>query len=127
MSPSADERRRAVRVDAALKLEVNIPREGGDPQLATLETLNISSSGIYFKSDHFIEPMTKLDMELELPIDGPQDKNVTTASCEGIVVRVLPEYESPETDQYEVAVFFTRISDDGIEHLQNHISHLLES
>ena len=64
------ERRRALRVDANLNLEVKIPLADGSSELATHETINISTSGIYFKSDHFIEPMTKLAMELEVKVPG---------------------------------------------------------
>lgn len=125
MTSQSDERRRSLRVDAALKLEVKLPFDGGAHELANLETLNISSSGVYFKSDHFIEPMTKLNMEIELPGDSDYGGKTAIASCEGIVVRVIPESESSGEVSYEVAVFFTRIDDDGIEHLQRHISQLL--
>lgn len=128
MSDVTHERRKGQRVDANLKLEVTIPRPDGNPQPVTLETLNISSSGVYFKADHFIEPMTKLDMQLELPVsqdaDGVADR-YATARCEGIVVRVLPEIEGPDVAYYEVAVFFTQIDEDGMQHLSDHINMLL--
>jgi len=124
MSMSGEDRRRAVRVEAALKLEVSIPREDGAQESATLETLNISSSGIYFRSGHFIEPMTKLQMDIELP---EPDGGARTASCEGIVVRVMPEADTDGKETCEVAVFFTRIDDEGLEKLQTHISRLLEN
>ena len=63
-----NERRRADRLDAKLKLEVKLSKADGSVETATLETINISTSGIYFKSDHFIEPMTKLAMELEVRV-----------------------------------------------------------
>jgi PilZ domain len=125
MTSPNDERRRSLRVDAALKLEVKLPVAGGSHEVANLETLNISSSGVYFRSDHYIEPMTKLNMEIELPMSDGDDAAASTAACEGIVVRVIPEFEADERETYEVAVFFTRIDDDGIERLQDHISHLL--
>jgi len=126
MSATSPERRKGQRVDANLKLAVKIPRPDGGHEPATMETLNISSSGIYFKSDHFIEPMTKLNMELELPVRGDDgSERMATASCDGIVVRVLPESESDETAYYEVAVFFTQIDEEGLAHLQEHISLLL--
>jgi hypothetical protein len=128
MSDVTQERRKGQRVEANLKLEVTIPRPDGGQEPVHMETLNISSSGIYFKSDHFIEPMTKLDMQLELPThrdaEGRADE-FATASCEGIVVRVLPETEGPDVDHYEVAVFFTQIDEDGMRHLSDHINMLL--
>ncbi len=128
MSDATHERRKGQRVDASLKLEVAIPRPDGSAQPVTLETLNISSSGVYFKADHFIEPMTKLDMQIELPValdaEGVPDK-YATANCEGIVVRVLPETEGPDVAHYEVAVFFTQIEEEGMRHLSDHINMLL--
>ncbi len=125
MSGGSAERRKGLRVDANLKLSVNIPRPDGSHEPALMETLNISSSGIYFKSDHFIEPMTKLSMELVLPVSD-EDK-IASATCEGIVVRVLPELEAEETSHYEVAVFFTQIDEEGLGHLQDHIGLLLSN
>lgn len=128
MNDVAHERRKGLRVDANLKLEVTIPRPDGTHQPVTLETLNISSSGIYFRADHFIEPMTKLDMTLELPTrmdsQGLADK-YAAARCEGIVVRVLPETEGADVEHYEVAVFFTQIDEDGMKNLSEHINMLL--
>jgi len=126
MNANASERRKGQRVDANLKLSVNIPRPDGSRESASMEALNISSSGIYFKSDHFIEPMTKLIMELELTVPPEQD-GIKHAKCEGIVVRVLPESESDQIAHYEVAVFFTQIDEDGLSFLQDHISMLLST
>lgn len=123
---SGSERRRGQRVDANLKLSVRVPRPDGGHEPAEMETLNISSSGIYFKSDHFIEPMTKLEMQLDLPVPGTDGTASTaTATCEGIVVRVLPETASDEIAHYEVAVFFTQIDEAGLAHLQEHINMIL--
>ena len=128
MSDATHERRKGQRVDANLKLEVSIPRPDGTQEPVSMETLNISSSGIYFKSDHFIEPMTKLDIVLDLPThkdeEGRPDK-IASAHCEGIVVRVLPETAGPDVAHYEVAVFFTQIDEEGMNHLSDHINMLL--
>ncbi len=126
MASQQQDRRKGQRVEANLRLSVNVPLPDGRQVPATMETLNISTSGIYFKSDHYIEPMTKLDMDLELPVEGEDGQRRTvTASCEGIVVRVLPETENETAAHYEIAVFFTHIDSDGLEHLQQHISSLL--
>jgi len=128
MSDATHDRRKGQRVEANLKLEVNIPRSDGSQAPVSMETLNISSSGIYFRSDHFIEPMTKLEMALELPTHRDAEGNpdeFATARCEGIVVRVLPETEGADVSHYEVAVFFTQIGEDGMRHLSEHINMLL--
>jgi len=121
------ERRQAQRVDATLKLEVQVPVDGGQAP-ACLETLNISTAGIYFRADHYIEPMTKLEMLLELPVpgaDGAVAGDLAAVPCEGIVVRITPEDEQPGCDNYEVAVFFTNIEPESMSHLEEHIAMLI--
>ena len=129
MSAAERERRRAQRVDARLRMEVRLPRTDGGLERATLETLNISTSGVFFESDHFIEPMTKLDMVLQLPVPTKSGKEASPSlaplHCEGIVVRVVPEAPETGRDRYEVAVFFTHFDPDGLIHLEEHIAFLL--
>ncbi len=128
MAIQKNERRRAERLDANLKLEVQFTGEGGSSDVASLETINISSSGVYFKSDHFIEPMTKLVMELEVCVpNGEGEYGVEKASvpCEGIVVRTNPEGETVDCTDYEIAVFFTQIKPEGMSNLERHITLLM--
>ncbi len=125
MTGQTPERRRATRVEANLKIEVRLP--GGDARTATLETINISSSGIYFRSDHFVAPMTRLAMDIEVTVPGAEGRDPGTAmvSCEGLVVRIAPEAETPGCADYEVAVFFTNISPEGMANLERHIALLI--
>jgi len=123
-------RRRAERVNARLKLEVTVPRDDGSQEAATLETINISTSGIYFKADHFIEPMTKLAMVLEVSVpsdSGPDGFVLAPVPCEGLVVRIQPETAMDSPSEYEVAVFFTNIDAEGAANLEKHISLLIEN
>ncbi len=119
------ERRRSHRVHAKLSAKVSLPREDGSGLAAAIETINISASGLYFKSDHFIAPMTKLALDLDLPVGVADDGEVAdtaTVSCEGLVVRVVPESETADADEYEIAVFFTHIEPPGVQALEDHIS-----
>ncbi len=130
MADLKNERRRATRIDANLKLEVQLPGESGTTDSAVLQTINISSSGVYFKSDHFIEPMTKLVMELEVCVPdaaGECGQETAIVPCEGIVVRTKPEGDTEGCDDYEVAVFFTHIEADGMANLERHITLLMEN
>jgi len=122
------DRRRAQRVDARMKLTVQVSRPDGSLRQASLETLNISSSGLYFQTDHFIEPMTKLDLLLELPVAGSTPgapPRTAAVRCEGIVVRSVPEAPDPTADSYEVAVFFTHFESEALARLDEHIALLL--
>jgi hypothetical protein len=115
------ERRKSQRVEAALKMEVQVPLVDGTMAPASLESINISTSGVYFRSSHFIEPMTKLAMELELPLADDRPR----VPCEGIVVRVTPEEESASCEEYEIAVFFTGIEPQGLRQLEAYISRII--
>jgi hypothetical protein len=116
------ERRRGDRVDAKLKLRVELPAAGA---VADLETINISTSGVYFRSDHHIAPMTKLAMALELVVPGAGEPAVAVLTCEGLVVRTQPEEPDPDVSSYEVAVFFTGIDAEGKRILEEHIGYLI--
>lgn len=123
-----NERRRAERLEANLNLQVKLSKADGTVETTNLETINISSSGVYFRSAHFIEPMTKLAMELEVRVPGKADNAaVTTAPvpCEGLVVRANPEGPVADCQEYEIAVFFTHIEPQGMANLQEHIAMLL--
>lgn len=129
MAGSNTERRRSRRVDANLNLEVKVPRSDGSLLTANLETINISSSGVYFKSDHFLEPMTKLAMELEVAVPGGRGQTEPATAlvvCQGLVVRSNPPVESAGCENYEIAVFFTQIEPAGIKNLEKHIGMILD-
>ncbi len=130
MTEKQIDRRKSGRINASLKLEIKVPRIDGSLDTTTLETINISSSGVYFKSAHFIEPMTKLAMVMEVtvPVGGESAGKVGLAPvpCEGLVVRIQPETDVEGCDDYEVAVFFTNIEAEGTVNLEKHIALLIE-
>ena len=127
MTENPVERRKSQRVNANLNLEVKVPRPDGTQSVASLETINISSSGVYFRSDHFIEPMTKLAMDLEVKIPaGDGEEGTAFVPCEGLVVRSTPEVETAGCENYEIAVFFTHIEPEGMANLERHITMLIE-
>ena len=107
------ERRRAQRVDASLAINLHIDLPAGD-----VETINVSSTGVYFRSEGYIEPMTKLAMSFDVEVGEDEVKPV---ECEGIVARVQPEMPSEDVDGYEVAVFFTTIDAESLHHLERYV------
>ena len=122
------ERRRSQRVDARLRLQVYLDPDADQAEATELETINISTSGVYFRSEHFIEPMTKLALGLELAVPGSAgsgDHDLALVQCQGLVVRTQPETEIPGGGEYEVAVFFTWIEPDGQSILEDHINLLV--
>ena len=121
---SGEERRKAQRVDAtlALALHLDLPAMEGAPPP---ETINVSSTGVYFRSVPYIEPMTKLSLNFDVPTDA--EGAIGRVVCEGIVARVVPEVPAPDADGYEVAVFFTVIDADSLSNLESYIALRLAS
>ncbi len=85
---------------------------------ARTESLNVSANGVYFASATFIPVLTKLRITLELPEDGADPSQVT---CDGVVVRTEPEEETVGTDDYQVACYFTDISETDRVRLESYI------
>jgi c-di-GMP-binding flagellar brake protein YcgR len=111
-----EERRRAHRVDARLSMEVSL--ETSSAGTKTVETLNVSANGVYFAADHYIEPMTRIEVALVIPEEGGEGRRIT---CQGLVVRTEPETYDPRVDQYNVACFFTHIPDSERRRLEEYI------
>jgi hypothetical protein len=89
---------------------------GGDS--ASAESLNVSANGVYFASRAFIPLLTKLRVTLELPGD---DGATSRVSCDGVVVRTEPEKETASTREYQVACYFTEISESDRGRLESYI------
>ena len=122
------ERRRSQRVDARLRLRVYLDPDAENAEATDLETINISTSGVYFRTEHYLAPMTKLALGLELAVPGAaggSDRDLALVQCQGLVVRIQPEAEVPAGGEYEVAVFFTWIEPDGQSILEEHINLLV--
>lgn len=90
--------------------------------VAQLETINVSANGVYFSSPSYIAPLTRLEIVLLLP-DSTHRKGSGTreVSCEGVVVRTQPESPRDDATQYDIACFFTGISDSDRAHLEAYI------
>jgi len=119
------ERRRAARYDARLNLKVLIGPDGVEEEIDGLATVNVSASGLYFHAKNWIEPMTKLALSFDVPVDSEDATAIRPVECEGIVVRVMPEEPESHDDTYEVAVFFTTIDAESLHHLECYLENLL--
>lgn len=110
---STAERRGSTRVPARLSMEIVL---GGDT--APAESLNVSANGVYFASRAFIPLLTRLRVTLELPGDAGATSRV---SCDGVVVRTEPETETASAREYQVACYFTEISESDRTRLEAYI------
>ena len=112
---NSQERRRAVRAPAKLAMEIKL---GGD--MASAETINVSANGVYFSSSNHIAPLTRLQVTLMLP-DAAGKGDTREVVCDGVVVRVDPETPQATPTDYEVACYFTSISERDREDLETYI------
>ena len=71
------------------------------------ETKNLSTVGVYCALDRFLPPMTKLQLQFELP-DGERRVQVRG---EGVVVRAEPVIATAERGAYHIAIFFTEMTE----------------
>jgi hypothetical protein len=106
---SLSERRKSPRVEAELPIAV----EGG-PAEASGKTLNISENGVYFEVPHFIEPLTKVRMELFFPSEDGSEEEGDRLGFDGVVVRVEPEEPADHPGPFRVAVFFTHVPESSL-------------
>lgn len=111
------ERRESVRIPAKLAMEIKISDAGA----TKVNSLNVSANGVYFSSPTFVPVLTKLDITLDLPIEGADGVKSENVTCRGVVVRTDPEEESPEQKEYQIACYFTSIDDSDKETLESYI------
>jgi hypothetical protein len=110
MAREKEERRKHRRAE----LDMPIDMQGFDDegQSFTARTINLSAGGFYCALPFFVAPMTKLRVSLVIPVadsDGKVEKHPIT--CEGMVVRIVPEKVAKGKKLYEIGCFFTEIDD----------------
>ena len=107
------DRRKAVRVPARLAMEIKIG-DGAEK----VESLNVSANGVYFMTKYFIDPLTRLEIVLDLPDAEGVSHSVT---CVGVVVRTQPDTESEIETEYNIACYFTEVSEGDQDTLESYI------
>lgn len=73
----------------------------------TTESQNLSTAGVYCTLGKFLAPMSKVQLVFALP-NGSLS---STVRCTGVVVRVEPVIAHASLGQFNVAIFFTELSD----------------
>ena len=107
------ERRRSARADASLSMRVEgRPQDGELTQIVT-ESQNISASGVYCTSPHYLAPLSKVALTIVLPsrarragLGGPQ----RLLKCDGVVVRCLPVDGGARRNAFELACSFIALN-----------------
>jgi hypothetical protein len=105
-----NERRKHKRSSLELPLDVVDPAEGG--QVIRAKTVNLSAGGFYCRVPFHVPVFTKLRVSMAIPVKDARGKEEDHAvTCEGTVVRTVPEKPGPDVETYEIGCFFTDIDD----------------
>ncbi len=100
------ERRGTARADARLSMMLKGAPGDGDRAQVVTESQNISASGVYCMSPHYLAPLSKVNLAIVLPRlpGGRGAKDII--NCEGIVVRCEAGAHKSERC-YQLACMFT--------------------
>jgi c-di-GMP-binding flagellar brake protein YcgR len=115
------ERRATARVDARLSMRLKGARADGDLTQIVTESQNISASGVYCLSPHYLAPLSKVNLAIVLPRlpGGRGTKDII--SCEGIVVRC--DASAPRNEShYEMACVFTDLDSRRRERIEEFVT-----
>jgi len=114
---SVKERRQSPRIDSSIPLKISCE----DFDIVT-ESKNLSSSGAYCMVDHYLEPMTKLKIQLLLPFKNRDKVTTKKICCQGVIVRTQP---LSDNKNFNVAIYFNEIHDKDRKIIADHITSFL--
>lgn len=116
------ERRRKVRTDARLSMRVEGQAADSASAQVVTESQNISSSGVYCRSSHFLAPYSKVDLTIVLPrLPGVRAGN-ELLKCEGIVVRCDAAAARRGDKGFELACMFSALEPRHREMLESYVT-----
>src|SRR5260221_9021354 len=105
------ERRTTARADAQLSMRVEgAPDDGALTQIVA-ESRNISSSGVYCTSSHYLAPLSKVGLTIVLPTIPRKRRSQRLLKCEGVVVRCQSASGARRARNYELACSFLGLDD----------------
>jgi hypothetical protein len=109
-SARRSERRGSNRADARLSMRVEGAPDDGDRTQIVTESQNISASGVYCSSSHYLAPLSKVALTIVLPrLPGGRGAK-ELIKCDGIVVRCEPPARRGER-MFELACMFSGLDD----------------
>ncbi|OGF15225.1 MAG: hypothetical protein A2W00_06445 [Candidatus Eisenbacteria bacterium RBG_16_71_46] len=105
------ERRGRPRADVRLSMRLEgAPEDGAQAQIVT-ESQNISASGVYCHSSHYLAPASKVAMTLVLPRMPGAGTVQELIKCEGIVVRCEPSRAGRGDAGFQIACAFSGLDE----------------
>lgn len=115
------ERRQEIRVDARLSMRVEGAHDGASAQIVT-ESQNVSASGVYCLSSHYLPPLSKVQLTIVLPQIPGTSRAKELVKCEGIVVRCELAPGRRAEPRYQLACMFSGIERDLRERLEEFVA-----
>lgn len=103
-----EERRQTPRADARLSMRLEGEQDGDRAHIVT-ESQNISCSGVYCYSGHYLAPLSKVDLTIVLPQMPDRKNGQDLLKCEGIVVRCQGTGSRSPDRQFELACSFLNL------------------
>jgi len=100
------ERRRMSRADAQLGMRVEAGSANAALTPIVTESRNISASGVYCLSPHYLAPLSKVALTIVLPEVPGRAAGQRLLKCEGIVVRCQGSVGARRGREYELACSF---------------------
>lgn len=108
---SSSERRTSTRADAQLSMRLDAAvATDAVPEFVT-ETQNISASGVYCYSPHYLAPLSKVGLTLVLPPLAGARRGDQLLKCEAVVVRCQQAAKVRTSPLYELACSFLGLED----------------
>ncbi|MBI1798106.1 MAG: PilZ domain-containing protein [Candidatus Eisenbacteria bacterium] len=86
------------------------PAAGDSTQVIT-ESQNISASGVYCTSTHYLAPLSRVALTIVLPRLPGSTSSKELIKCDGIVVRCEPARARRSEKNYELACMFSDLDD----------------
>jgi hypothetical protein len=117
------ERRSTARADAHLSMRVEGPP--ADDEVLThivTESENISASGVYCLSPHYVAPLSKVALTIVLPTVSGRGSAQRLLKCEGVVVRCLATPTTAKERCYQMACSFLGLEDGERQLLDDYVT-----
>lgn len=94
------------------KRDISVPLKIQDKDTSIVtETINITSSGAYCKTDKPLPLLSKVVLTLLVPQYTKKRKQDRKIECKGTVVRTHPVFIDGKAQSYDVAIYFDELSD----------------
>jgi len=114
VSKTTAERRAHARFPKSFELESH---PGPDGIVARMVARDLSLGGLYCSTSADLPEMTRLAVKLLLPDDGRSGSNGDAVDVEAVVVRRKKLSSATGANRFELALFFTSMSDNDRERL----------